>query len=105
MADGVSLYTLGIPVSDFFLILIIKIISHFQDGDHSCIVKKFCPHLLIDTKNKANVTCAVYNWNGSGKHYKQNIKQTTVKLKQKSLLLYCNSCVFVYLIYRGARHL
>ena len=32
-------------------------------------VKKFCPHHLVDSDVKANVTCAVYNYNGSGKSY------------------------------------
>ncbi|XP_056011006.1 DDB1- and CUL4-associated factor 8-like isoform X2 [Ostrea edulis] len=35
-------------------------ISDSEDG----IVKKFCPHHLIDSKSKADITCAVYNYNG-----------------------------------------
>ncbi|CAH1797070.1 unnamed protein product [Owenia fusiformis] len=33
--------------------------------DDSGIVKKFCPQHMIDKDNKPNVTCAVYNYNGS----------------------------------------
>ncbi|XP_061189141.1 DDB1- and CUL4-associated factor 8-like [Saccostrea echinata] len=36
-------------------------IADTEDG----IVKKFCPHHLIDSKSKADITCAVYNYNGT----------------------------------------
>lgn len=36
-------------------------ISDSEDG----IVKKFCPHHLVDSKSKADITCAVYNYNGT----------------------------------------
>lgn len=36
-------------------------ISESEDG----IVKKFCPHHLVDSKSKADITCAVYNYNGT----------------------------------------
>ena len=37
-----------------------------QEGERDCVVKKFCPSHLVSTDSKANVTCAVFNWNGSG---------------------------------------
>lgn len=36
-----------------------------QNDIHSGLLKKFCPHHLVDSDVKANVTCAVYNYNGS----------------------------------------
>lgn len=35
--------------------------SEGQNG----LVKKYCPHHLVDSDIKANVTCAVYNYNGT----------------------------------------
>ena len=36
-----------------------------ESEDNACL-KKFCPHQLLNSEQvKANVTCAVYNWNGS----------------------------------------
>ncbi|KAK3107426.1 hypothetical protein FSP39_014342 [Pinctada imbricata] len=31
----------------------------------SGLVKKYCPHKLVDSSSKANVTCAVYSYNGT----------------------------------------
>lgn len=36
-----------------------------KDIPTSGILKKFCPHHLVDSDVKANVTCAVYNYNGT----------------------------------------
>ncbi|XP_033757845.1 DDB1- and CUL4-associated factor 8-like [Pecten maximus] len=38
-----------------------KINSNEDDG----LLKKFCPHHLVSSNMKANVTCAVYNYNGT----------------------------------------
>ncbi|XP_060086234.1 DDB1- and CUL4-associated factor 8-like [Ylistrum balloti] len=38
-----------------------KINSNEDDG----LLKKFCPHHLVSSSVKANVTCAVYNYNGT----------------------------------------
>lgn len=36
-----------------------------KDDLSSGLLKKFCPHHLVDSDVKANVTCAVYNYNGT----------------------------------------
>ncbi len=37
-------------------------------------VKKYCPHHLVDSDLKANVTCAVFNWNGTGQYSVYHLK-------------------------------
>lgn len=41
-------------------------------------VKKFCPHHLVNSDVKANVTCAVYNYNGSGQRLHVFMPNATV---------------------------
>lgn len=36
-----------------------------KDDPSSGLLKKFCPHHLVESDVKANVTCAVYNYNGT----------------------------------------
>lgn len=36
-----------------------------QNNDGAGVVKKFCPHHLVNSSIKTHVTCAVYNYNGT----------------------------------------
>lgn len=41
------------------------VIQNVNEG----IVKKFCPKHLVGTESKANITCAVYNFDGTGTRF------------------------------------
>ena len=38
-----------------------------SDDESNSIVKKYCPHHLVDSDIRANVTCCVYSHDGRGK--------------------------------------